>query len=247
MSAQVTPILANPDPSDNPTTLGALITLLNTLFEAVNVTGGPFTPYVISSTTPAVGDQDKAWLKVDGNGRPLAIYLYYSGNWRRFYSGKIGEITIFSGNPATYFSSGLGIVGGEWDGFALCDGTNGTPNLSNLFIVGGAMDNAGITGYSGGSWKTSVSGGSLATGGQSGYTIKNTDLPNLTVQVTGAHYSSGAATGIQRTLVDGDHSAGDHTDLNPIASYGQTAGTAQTLIPNVPPFLAMGYAMFVGY
>lgn len=238
--------LGNPDPNANPTTLQGLVDELNGLFLPEGLTGGPFTAFVLSSTTPAVGDQDKVWFKTDGNGRPLGVYLFYSGNWRKFYTGKVGQITMFNGNPSTYFTAGLGIVGGEWDGWALCDGNNGTPNLSNLFVIGGAMDNVGITGYTT-NWRTSVSGGALNTGGQSGYTIKNTDLPNLNVQVTGKKYSAGAATGIKRVLVDGDWAGGDNIDVNPIASYGQAAGTIQTLTPTVPPFYALAYAAFVGY
>ena len=256
MSAYVLPVLGAADPAANPTTLVELVNYLNTLFLQVDVQNGPFTPYVISSTTPAVGDNDKAWLQVDGNGRPLATKLFYNGAWHKIYTGKIGEIAIFSGDPSIYFdNTGLGLSTAaepNWDGWALCNSQNGTPNLSNKFIIGGAMDNAGITGYSGGHWNTNVTGGATQTGGAGSYAIQNTDLPSMKVFVTGLRYSSGAATGVKRVLVDGDHATSpENTDLNPIASFGAdpsgTPPVQQTSVPTVPPYYSLAFAQFKGY
>lgn len=252
MSATVTPSFANADPAANPTSLVDLVTYLNTLFQTVNVDGGPFTPYVISSTTPVVGDQDKVWYKTDGNGRPLGNYKFYNGNWRKIYSGNPTEFKFFGGDPSTQFDgTGLGTVGGDWDGWAICNGQNGTPNLSNLFIIGGAMDNVGITGYAAGHWNTSTAGGSTQTGGSSTYAIKNTDLPNMKINVTGHKYSAGAATGIKHTLVDGDWAGGVNVDLDPIANFGSdpsgTPPVPQTTVPTLPPFYTLCYTRFVGY
>lgn len=251
MSATVTAQFGAPDPNANPTTLGGVVTLLNTLSLAEPVSGGPFTPYVISSTTPAVGDQDKAWFKIDGNGRPLGIYLFYSGNWRKLYRGNPTELRMFSGDPSVYFdNTGLGIVGGEWDGWAICNGNNGTTNWSDSFPVFGRMDNTPISGYNSG-WQTNVTGGATKTGGAANYAIKNSDLPSMVINVTGKKYSAGAATGIKHTLVDGDWSGGDNTDLTPIAKFGAdpsgTPPVPQTTIPSLPPYRVCCLCAFVGY
>src|ERR1051326_5191654 len=245
MSTTVTAQFAAPDPSSNPTTFGELVTDLNNLSLAEPVSGGPFTPYVISSTTPGVSDQDKAWIQTDGNGRPLTTKLFYNGSWRKIYKGNSFEMRMFKGDPAIYFdNTGLGLSTApepNWDGWAIANGQNGTDNWSDLFPIFGRMDNPGITGYSGGKWNTSVTGGATDTGGSATYSIKNTDLPSMKVFVSGLRYSAGAATGIKRVLVDGDHAASpENTDLNPIASFGAdptgSPPVAQTPLPIVPPY-----------
>lgn len=245
MPATVTPQLANPDPNAVPTNLQQLHDELNNSFLTVNVSGGPFTPYVISSTTPIVADQDKIWFKVDGNGRPLGIYKFYSGNWRKIYTGNPTEIKIFTGDPATYFDgTGLGIVGGEWDGWALCNGNNATPNLSNKFVTGGAMDNVGITGYSSG-WKTSVAGGSLGTGGAATQQIINANLPLSNTQITGfGTYDGGASHTDKYAIITGKYDAGSTQTTLTIGTIG---ADPQTALSTVPPFYALAFVMFKGY
>jgi len=254
MSAFVQPVFANPDPSANPTSVADLVTLLNNLAEQVNVQGGPFTPYVISSTTPQVSDQDKIWAKTDGNGRPLGQFLFYNGNWRRFYNGKTGEKAYFDGNPATYFdNTGLGLIGLDWDGWALCNGQNGTPNLSNLFIANGGMDNAGITGYSGGHWNTNMGGGASQTGGAASYALINNNLPYMPVFVNGYKYSAGAAQGIKHIHCDGDWSSPNNPDPTLQTAFGaDTTGqngppVPQVPVPTLPPYYTMAIAGWVGY
>jgi len=252
MSATVTPQFGAADPNANPISVQDFVTLLNSLFLTVNVDGGPFAPYVISSTTPAVGDQDKLWAKVDGNGRPLEIRIYYNGTWRRFYTGKNSETAMFTGNPSTFFDgTGLGLPGLDWDGWALANGQNGTTDKSNLFLIGAAMNNTGITGWSGSQWQTNVTGAAANTGGASQYAIKNTDLPNMTVTVTGRAYQPSGNTGIFRTIVTADWAGPDRVDSTNIASFGSnpngSPSVPQTSIPTLPPFYTLAYVDWVGY
>jgi hypothetical protein len=239
--------LGNPDPLSNPTTLQQLVDTLNPLFIASLI--GTFLSPVISSTTPSVGDQDKLWINTDGNGRPLSLRLFYNGNWRKVYTGNTSELKMFTGNPTTHFdNTGLGIVAGEWDGFALCNGQNGTPNLSDSFVIGGRMDNVGISGYNSG-WQTNVSGAALKTGGSPNHTIKNSDLPNMTVSVTGRKYDSNGSASVKRAIVtDNWSNTNDFTDPNPIATFGATPpANPQTTISLLPPYYALAFAAFVGY
>ena len=61
----------------------------------------------------------------------------------------IGTIKMFyppSGNILEYFdNSGDGIVGGEWEGWKICDGNGSTPDLRGRFIVG--YDPTGSSGF----------------------------------------------------------------------------------------------------
>lgn len=262
MGATVTPILSNPDPTWNPTNLAQLWAFLNLSFETVNVSGGPFTPYVIKSTTPDVSDNDKAWIVVDGNGRPLGIKLFYNGNWRAIYTGKAGEVTNFSGNPAGTDSFGispmfdpathLGTVGGQWDGWVLCTtlghaGNSNVPDLSDKFIVAGSVYSSG--------WQSNIEGGPVPkqSGGSVSYAIKNTDLPYMQVSVVGAKYNAGISNpGHKRIIVDDNWGTDNLTpENNPIAQFGSNPSGSppvpQTTVPTVPVYYALAYAMFVGY
>src|SRR5476649_2773127 len=110
-------------------------------FDSINAAisssiGGSYAPYVTGSSTPAVGDQDKVWARQDAQGRPLGTFMFYNGSWRRQYSGLPSQLRMFTGDPAVYFDgTGLGLLVKEWDGWAICNGQNGTTNLSNLFVV----------------------------------------------------------------------------------------------------------------
>lgn len=234
MSLPITISIANPDPSAAPTTFTELIVLLRTLITAV-VTG-TYVPYVQGSATPAVGDQDKVWHKTDGSGRPLGTYVYYSGSWRRQYTGRGNEIVMYQGDPAVDFAGagGLGTVGGDWDGWALCNGNNGTSDLTDRFIVAG--------GTYGPEWQSAVSGSPLALGGGADIvlTADNTYRPpRAALQVRkweadgntpnsgGTLYGSGTS---DLTLMDAD--AGNETPDR---------------IPTLPPYFALALVKFVGY
>src|SRR4051812_45928039 len=123
--------LDTPDPEDCPATFTELVTLLGELIHAELV--GSYIPYVTGAETPSMDDTDKVWHRLDTTGRPIGTFVYYSGAWRREYTGNTSEITMYSGDPATDFSGagGLGTIGGDWDGWALCNGSNGTPDLSD--------------------------------------------------------------------------------------------------------------------
>lgn len=240
MSLPVSITIANPDPSAAPTTLTQLIVLLRTLITAV-VTG-TYIPYVQGSATPAVGDQDKVWHRTDGSGRPTGTYVYYSGSWRRQYTGKQGQIAIYQGDPSVDFAGagGLGTVGGDWDGWALCNGNNGTGDLSDRFIVGAHMSDLSVGHPS--DWRSSVSGTALALGGDKDIVLTdaNTFRPaRPAVQITkwkadgnapdagSALYGSGTPN---VTLLDAD-----------------AGNVAPDRIPTLPPYFAVAYVKFVGY
>jgi len=77
-----------------------------------------------------------------------------------------GAILMWSGTIATIPS-----------GWYLCDGTNGTPNLTNKFIIGADADDGGVA-------KTSVTGSATQTGGsKDAIVVSHTH----TTQSNGAH------------------------------------------------------------
>lgn len=240
MSLPVVVTIANPDPGAAPTTLTQLIVILRTLITAV-VTG-TYLPYVQGSATPDVADQNKVWHRKDGGGRPMGTYVYYSGVWRRQYRGP--GIVMYDGDPAVDFAGagGLGTVGGEWDGFALCNGNNGTPNLSDKFIVASHMSDLTI-GYSGGAHKTSVSGATTQNGGAAQVTLTNdnTYRPARAAVSVGRQTADGNTASVSGPLY-GVGSSGSIELL--AADAGKTAPDA---VPTLPPYYALALAKWVGY
>jgi hypothetical protein len=242
MSLPVNLDIADPDPSDAPTTFGDMIQLLRTLITA-EVTGD-YLPYVTGSATPDVGDQDKVWHRTDGGGRPMGTYVYYSGSWRRQYVGNQNMILMYRGDPSIDFTGagGLGAVGGEWDGWALCNGNNGTVDLSDKFIVASHMSDMTI-GYAGGQHSTNVTGSTTQTGGVAEVTLTNDDT----------YRPARPAVSVGRQTADGNAASVS----GPLYGVG-TAGSVELLaadagnetpdaISTVPPYLALAFAQFVGY
>lgn len=235
---------ANPDPSIPFTTVGALVNLLRTLVSTV--LPADLKPYVTGSATPAVNDQDKAWLRTTANGKPLGTWLFYNGAWRKQYTGLAAEIKTFFGDPAGAFDgTGKGIIGGEWDGWQIMNGQNGTANLSNQFIIGGQMDNVGITGYSGG-WRTNILGTPLVQGGVPYITTTaDTTYRPATTAIQAGHFSASGNTPDSSGGLYGSpaNPASAPFDLIPADAGKPTPNPIYT----VPPFYAFCFCQFVGY
>ncbi len=240
----VTAQFGAPSASAAPLTFTELVTELNALSLPVSI--GQYTPYVVSSSTPAVNDQDKIWLKILPSGQPGSFNFFYNGDWRRVYNGMIGEVRCYNGDPSVDFdSSGLGIVGGEYDGWALMNGQNGTNNATDFFIVAAHMDNAGgISGYQSG-WISNVDQSVAFTGGQATVTLDATNT---------WHASAHGPILVDRWSADGNvrNSSGqlyglDGTHDNIEIVPADTVNEAPVPIPTVPPWFALAYITFVGY
>lgn len=232
--------IGNPDPSWAPTTFTELIVKLRLLITAI-VTG-TYVPYVQGAATPAVGDQDKVWHRTDGAGRPFGTYHYYSGTWRREYNGNTNMLVMYRGDPAIDFAGagGLGTVGGEWDGWALSNGNNGTVDLSDKFIVASHMTDMSI-GYSGGQHSTSVSGATTQQGGANSVTLTedNTYLPARAAVTAGKWAADGNTSSVGGNLY-GD---GSSATLVPADAGNETPDA----IPTLPNYIALAFVQFVGY
>lgn len=241
MGLNVQVSIANPDPSDAPLTFTQLIVKLRTLITAI-VTGD-YVPYVQGSGTPAVGDQDKVWHRTDNGGRPMGTYVYYSGSWRREYTHRLNEVVMYRGTPSNDFeTTGLGIVGGEWDGFAIMDGRNSTEDWSDRFIVASHMTDFSIGYPGGGPPSSNVNGATTHTGG----------AKDITLDATNTYRPARAAVAARKWKADGN------TPDAGSSLYG-SGGTDATLlaadagnetppaIPTLPPYIVTGFVQFLGY
>ncbi|MCS7188343.1 MAG: hypothetical protein RMJ66_01765 [Bacteroidia bacterium] len=66
----------------------------------------------------------------EGNGKVLTSDANGVGTWR--FAVPPGGIIMYSG-PWSFDATGLGT--GALEGWALCNGNNGTPNLTDRFIL----------------------------------------------------------------------------------------------------------------
>ena len=81
-------------------------------------------------------------------------------------------------NLANFDGTGLGRAGTDGCGWAICNGNNGTDNMSGLFPVGTGMGPAVITG---------MTFPFNTTGGQYAVTLSNSQVPATPVSVSGSH------------------------------------------------------------
>ena len=134
-------------------------------------------------------------------------------------------------------------------GWHLCDGTNGTPNLNNQFIVGST------TSTSSGSY-SNTTGSTTATGTLNGYQLALNDLPAHVHNIYYASpngnlisYSSGSvSTGFYVSNGNGSAAVNTtHTDNNTGAGTNQHThtftGVAHTHSISGPPYTALLYIM----
>lgn len=151
----------------------------------------------------------------------------------------LGGIIMYSGSW-NFDATGLGT--GTLEGWALCNGNNGTPNLSNRFVMG-----------------TTSSGSLTTTGGANSYTLSVSMLPShshsFSTNSTGSHthgiYMKGtdwwgkspnqAVTTHERTSSWDTYpsaSAGGHSHSGTTASVGGGAS-----IDNRPAFITFAFIM----
>ena len=121
-----------------------------------------------------------------------------------------GVIVMWSGTIATIP-----------DGWALCDGTNGTPDLRDRFIVGARQDDGGIA-------KTTVKGSLMLTGGEHEHTLTITEMPAHTHTIP---YS-------QDQVNFGPNGGFRHGGSTATGSAGSNGAHE-----NCPPFYALAFIM----
>lgn len=237
-----------PDPEAAPLNITQLVTLLNTLVSSTIF--GSYIPYVIQHSEPGPDDRDKAWIFTDTQGRPVEIRIWWdnSGAWRRVYNGMLGEVRMYNGDPSVDFDTdGLGKVGETYDGWHLCNGRDGTPDLSDRFMIAGHMNNAGgHVGYDDG-WQTAISNvDDEKTGGNRDITLtdETTWQPARPAITARRHTADGNAPDASGVLLGTGTAATQITLNGGEAVEGRSDPDAISIIP---PFIAIGYIIFVGY
>ncbi len=261
MNPALTTTIGHADPNATPITVNEFIDLLNTLIATQFTSPDSYLPYIISQTTPSVDDRDKVWIELDTAGRPLSTKIWYPGAvaaWRRIYNGMIGEIRGYSGNPgytsdpsSDFDINGAGQVGGRYDGWQICNGKNGSPDLSNQFLVGANMSNATGTppGYDNG-WQCVVEGTAYMVGGFFKHTLQLGEIP------VKPNTPPGTQIPLYRWQADGNagnpfgnlYGVQNNADTNPQYTVPPTtSNTTPDEFWTTPPFYALAWIIFGGY
>jgi hypothetical protein len=241
---------AAPDPNAAPLTVAQLVALLNLLVSSE--IQGSYIPYIVQAGTPGVEDQDKSWLELDSNGRPIDIKIFWHGHWRRVYNGMPGEIRGYSGDPSVDFDSrGLGKVGLTYDGWHLCNGMDGTPDYTDKFPIGAHLNNVGHPGYNptSGQWETWVNNTvGEHTGGAKDFTLGPTNTwsvyePPVRARLWSASTNApaphtGGLWGLSSNTNDSDND-----NIAPAIPGNQTPDKVNV----INPFVAQAWIIFVGY
>lgn len=156
-----------------------------------------------------------------------------------------GAIMMWSGTIATIPS-----------GWYLCDGTNGTPNLTNKFIIGADADDGGAA-------KTSITGSATQTGGsKDAIVVSHSHTASTSISDPGHRHNTGnsaqqgfndgygnsGSQGIWRIVNDTGYGGGFNA-LTSIVGTGISASTSVNSTgssgtnANLSPYFALAYIM----
>jgi hypothetical protein len=196
-------------------------------------------------TPPA--DISGVWHRDTPQG-PGGVYRFYNGFWVRDENRRIGEITIWAGNPTGLFdNTGKGLAGSgpvalDWYGWAFCNGQNGTVDLRDRMII---CQNDQASPYSG-AYRTNVKGTPLTTGGTHQVQLQISEMPQH------KHFSPP-----NKTFILGTASYTGYADIREQAPFdigfgfetGDVVHNGPMNLPheNMPPFYALAYIQYIGY
>lgn len=199
---------------------------------------------------PGIEDRANKVLVFDGDGQPQVLTIGEGGDLSQAAVELLVNSVLGQLFPPGMIILWAGSTGSIPDGWALCNGSNGTPDLRSRFVVGaGGAYSVAATG--GATSVTSGNGGSHNHGGVTGdHTLTTDEIPShfhslgsVTVRDRGAGgvidgtgvYASGAA--------DTEATGGGDPHGHTIPTQTDHTHTVAT----VPPYYALAYIMRTGY
>ena len=221
----------------------------------IPLAGGKIYSYQAGSSTPLATYSDSGGAIPNANtiilgtdGRPQTeIWLTYGYNYK-FVLTDANDVTIqtydniygiigVAATSTSAFTSGMimlwsGAIGSIPSGWYLCDGTNGTPNLTDRFIVGAGF-----------SYSVGGTGGS-----KDAIVVSHTHTATSVVTDPGHSHTQLWSTGSNGSTTPG-------SGINPSSSQTSTSTTGITVATtnastgvsgtnaNLPPYYALAYIM----
>ena len=135
-----------------------------------------------NSITIGTGDTTSATRRIIGVRRLVNIAEFNTSTYDndvlsvgdfKIFGFKTGMIMLWSGAIAGNLDGTNGLGVGPLLGWALCNGSNGTPDLRNRFVVGAGTGSS----YTQGQADNRANANSHDHGGTNNYTLVNSDLP----------------------------------------------------------------------
>lgn len=218
--------------------------------------GGLIYTYQAGSTTPLATYTDVNGtvansnpIVLDSSGRlPNEVWLTYGFNYKFVvktsaavtlgtYDNLYGIIGVLNTSTGTTIPTGMislwyGSIGSVPLGWYLCDGTNGTPDLRDRFVVG-----AGST------YSVAATGGSADA-----IVVSHTHTATSTVTDPGHNHSVNAGANVSNQLTSGGTvnlgatNTGTKTTGITVATTNASTGVSGTNA-NLPPYYALAYVM----
>jgi microcystin-dependent protein len=216
----------------------------STTFTAGFVKSPGGTGALTSSATVALGSEVSGTLPVANGGTGLSSTTAYgvitggttsTGNFQNAGAGTSGQVLTSNGasalptwqTPASAFSAGMillwsGTIATIPSGWALCNGSNGTPDLRDRFIVGAGSTYA--VNATGGSATTTLSTANLPSHNHTQSASGSTDTVNLdhTHSVSGTTGTGGGSHTHTASVTDSGHS---HVYPGTSTNYNNTTGS----------------------
>ena len=194
-----------------------LNTALDTITDAVNGTSGTIEPDLTAGSWKIGGTavtSTAAELNIMDGVTATATEINLLAGKTTLETFPVGGIIMWSGTVAAIPT-----------GWALCDGTNGTPNLTGKFVVHADADSGGT--YDVGD-----------TGGADSVTLTTSQIPSHTHSYTDSYV-------LQSSLNPGIDIDFNSTTWNPNGSLNKTTGSTGGggSHENRPPYYALAYIM----
>lgn len=208
-----------------------------------------------NNNPPGPENRNKVYFKSNVSGVPNGTWFMYNGSWRLIYSGLPYELRFFLNSPTTAFdSTGLGLLGTRWDGWAICNGQNGTPDLRDKFLLSGNYAEAAFGWYtlllnpvpttSGGTITSPAQASGSPSGGSGAISLTVYNLPAINCSIPLSPNTAGGSQYYACSIPDGAESPGGPVGETFVTAVG--SGSTPS-IDIVPPYIAAGLAMFIGY
>lgn len=182
-----------------------------------------FTTVIISTTAPSPDDRDKVWIKTDGAGRNLGLYLFSNGQWQTVFPSTpylvTGEFRWYDPNLYTPAQS----ANEPW--FPCDSSVTGVPDLRGRFLVG-----TGLRILPSGSTDQATNFTYGMTGGRENLIPDATNMPAHGHTLIGANLDPAGGT---NPSSDALPRAG-YPGISGFISGGNTTGLDANGVPNPP-------------
>jgi hypothetical protein len=198
-------------------------------------------PFTCSGTLVSSGTLDvTGGFKLDGSAGTSGQVIVSAGTGTPTWGSGFpsGGIIMWSGTIATIPS-----------GWLLCNGSSGTPDLRNRFVIGAFSDTTGVA-------YTTITGANTQTGGTKdaivvshthtfSATTGNTDLSHTHQYGSAGNWGSGSANAFDARNAGSFTSNGASINMNHSHSVSGTTGSAGSsgTDANLVPYFALAYIM----